>query len=401
MTTSVRRFPAAALVAFLAISVAPLTMNAADTSAPSTWLPGLRASEAVSGPDLIGGRLVDRVGRGVPGRLLVLAWPTSEVLSGAHVGGNVKTIPVAKATAGRDGHFTLRVDPRAPIGEFMERDGTVNFTLVGQFGTARDRGTSFAFPRRFERHSQAESRWVDPGWSPMSGPPGRLEVTLSTVRAFEAPRRGLSPQVPSPDDFGCPNFVRATYDQVVTVVGETYPGPNATVKFTYQKSSESTLGVGASATGSYGSFSASGTSSRTSTAMVDYPGKGVKSKFIYESTYQYKKFEVWVPWDFGCMPFDYEARPTAYQGAVLGYNACCAPVADTCSVVAFPSTLTKDSASAITFSNGVKLTGPIGIDLSAKTGFTTTTKAAYTFIRPGRLCGEGVAWPDAYRVVGK
>jgi hypothetical protein len=398
MIAPVRGFAVAALVAGLAIPALP-----SPAEALPAWLPELMASDQVSGPLLIGGRLVDRGGRGVPGRLMVVAWPTSTVLAAAPIGGSVRTVPVAKVIAGPDGHFALRVDPRARMASFMEPDGTVNFSLFGEFG-AGGRRITFAFPRRLERGASAGPRWVEPGSSPRAGAARPRAITLSTTRSFAASTNRTSSAtrvLPSPTDFGCPNFVRATYDQVVTIIGETYPGPNAKVKFTYQKSSESTLGVGASATGANGTFSASGTSSRTSTAMVDYPAKGPNTKFVYESTYQYKKFQVWVLWDFGCIPFDYEVRPTAYQGAVLGYSACCVPVADNCSTVAFPSTLTKDTASAITFTNGVKLTGPIGIDLSAKTGFTTTTKAAYTFVRPGRLCGQGVAWPDAYRVVGK
>lgn len=48
---------------------------------------------------------------------------------------------------------------------------------------------------------------------------------------------------------------------------------------------------------------------------------------------------------------------------------------------------TKESTNAITWSNGAKLSGAIGIDLSSRTGFRTNAKTEYALVTPGRLCG--------------
>ncbi len=64
-------------------------------------------------------------------------------------------------------------------------------------------------------------------------------------------------------------------------------------------------------------------------------------------------------------------------------------------------TLTKDTANAITFSSGLEISGVIGIDLSLKTGFDTSTKIKHVFSSVGQLCGSDATWPDASRIVGK
>lgn len=350
------------------------------------------------------GQLVDRAGHGTAGRLLVLAWPPSDLLAAVRVGHEARTLPVAKGLANANGQFVLRADPKAPIAEFAEANGTLNFTLVAEAavnGDAPGERLSFAFSRRLEGGA-AGGRWSDPNGD--GG--GTADVTLTTAGSFGSLKAMDEPLVPAPanKDGGCPNYVRATYDQRPVIIGETYNGPNNNARFFYEASSESTLGVGASASGASGSYRASGTSTRSNTSKIDFPKKYTNVAYIYKTSYQYKKFEIWVLWpEMGCIKWNYEARPTAFQGAAGGYVACCKPAADQCSnITQIGAVLWKETASAVTFSNGVTISGFIGIDLSSKTGWTTKTKVGYDFVRAGKLCGsDGTAWPDAARVVGK
>lgn len=97
-----------------------------------------------------------------------------------------------------------------------------------------------------------------------------------------------------------------------------------------------------------------------------------------------------------------QVRPYRWDGGALSYAAASAPSAPNCSpVLAVPATLTKDTANAITFSNGLQISGVIGIDLSLKTRFNTSTKIKHVFSSVGQLCGSDSTWPSASRVVGK
>jgi hypothetical protein len=53
------------------------------------------------------------------------------------------------------------------------------------------------------------------------------------------------------------------------------------------------------------------------------------------------------------------------------------------------TTFTKDRTKAITWTNGASLAGAIGIDLSARTGYSTDAEVIFTFSRDRRLCGTG------------
>ncbi len=398
MTTRLRRFVVALMAVATAISVVPVSTAVAGRDA-AKWLPGIQASGGIKGPALISGRLSDASGAGVTARVSAVAWPKSSALSALDAGDGVGTSPVAKAIAGHDGRFVLRVDPKVAMGRFMEPDGTVNFTLNAE----RDgRRTSFAFPRRL--HPDL-ARWVDPQWTAGSGQPAVRDITLSLdgPNTFTLQRVSRATSARPDSQWPCQDSVAATYNQVIVIVGETYPGPNATADFQYLNGSSSELGVAFSANAGGGGFKASGTASSSSTSTIDWPTQPANSKTVYQTTFQYKKFGIYYWSDFdGCYFVGYEVRPTAFQGAVRSYAAASAPTANNCSrVSSVPATLTKQTANAITFSNGVSISGYIGIDLSAKTGFNSSTKIVHRFTRVGWLCGSNAAWPDAARVVGK
>jgi hypothetical protein len=393
------------LACVLATLVVPGPGVAAAENAQTSWLPGVRASEVIDGPVLAAGRLLGPKGLATSGRVMAVAWPRMSVLAAAKNGDSVKTATVGKATAGPDGHFVLRVDPRAPIGEFMESDGTVNFDV---YAFAGDTSTVTSFGRRFE--PSVKDAWVDPNWQPAFARSRPREFTMALSRAnggnastTTSPAEPTAPPPPANKDFGCPNTVVDTYNQVTTVIGEVYPGPHATADFQYLQQSKSTLGIGVSGTGTQGSFTVNGEVSITSTGTIDYATQGHNAPRIWETSFQYKLFHVQTFTEFGCIYWDYESRPTAWQGAALGYTPCCLPTTNNCSIVQiFPGqtvTLTKKTAKAVTFSDSVKLGSIIGINLSGSTGFDTSTKIAYKFnVAGGLLCGEGVAWPDAARI---
>jgi hypothetical protein len=47
----------------------------------------------------------------------------------------------------------------------------------------------------------------------------------------------------------------------------------------------------------------------------------------------------------------------------------------------------RERSAAITWSNGVDTNGPIGIDLSIQTGYSSSATATFKFSKDSRLCG--------------
>jgi hypothetical protein len=151
--------------------------------------------------------------------------------------------------------------------------------------------------------------------------------------------------------------VKQTYDNTWVAVGETYPGPSARAKFTYEATSTSTVGVGYSISGAAGSYTQSGTSTVSSTTRIGWPDRLPNTKWMHRTTYQYKKFEIK---DGGyCTDRWYQVRATAYQGGVNSYQIVGPPSATYCSPIGGPVVIDKDGGHAITWTNGVTLGPPI------------------------------------------
>jgi len=390
-------FGAAALAAALATSSVVSGVTAVEPPA-AAWLADITESSELAGPILARGVLVDASGRPASGRVSVVAWPPPEIMATIEVGDTVKTPTVAKATVGSDGTFALRVDPAVPLTKFMMADGAVNFELLGE--TAKG-WTFFSFPRTLE--SSPKSAWVDaqgPDLPGESAPPEVLEVTLQPGPTELRP----SSSAPAPlraSDKACANTVVATYNGRVGIVGEVYSGPHSTADFRYSSGSSSTLGVGFSVTGQSGTFSASGTSGISSVNTIDYPTQAANKKTVFQSTFGYQKIHMKMPGTTGCVDQGYRVRPYQWQGAMLSYAAATAPTANYCSAAQAGGAVTKDTGTAITFTNGLAIAGVIGIDLSTRTGFNTNAKIKHVFASAGQLCGSNNYWPDAARIVGK
>jgi hypothetical protein len=391
-----QRISAVLCIVVIATSTAHAAPDATSAAGAADWLPGIRDSRDLSGPVLVQGRLVDARGRGISGRVTAVAWPPMNVLHALRDGDQVNTVAVGKTQAGPDGTFTIRVDPAIPIAQFREPNGTINFDLRGMGGS---HAAVVSFARRLDQSGQ--KTWVAPEWSAASGPARTLGITLGARTAISE-----LPTAPEPASankiFPCPDIVRATYNQIWDSVGEVYTGPHATGDFEYINGASSSLGIGFSVSGEFGSFEQSGTASASSTATINYATQAANKRTVFRTTFQYKKFEVWALAGQACFKLGYQVRPTAFQGGIASYTAASTPAASHCSnVLAVPVTLTKQTANAITFTNGLKIGSTIGIDLSTKTGFNASSKIAFRFTSVGKLCGSNAAWPDAARVVGK
>jgi len=169
-------------------------------------------------------------------------------------------------------------------------------------------------------------------------------------------------------------------------VGEGYTTTGVSAKLTYASGSSSTLGVGFSSSGSVGSFTASGSTTVSSSATIGMsPISSVAGRY-WKTQFVYSKF------GYACGGAStysaYEVRATSFAGGAQNISVTAVPSVPYCTPMPANTTFTKSSTNASTFSGGAALAKDIGINLSARTGFTTTTKITYTFSAAHKLCGS-------------
>lgn len=360
---------------FLATSVASTPANSST-----------RAGDL--GSSVIRGQLLDADGAPTSGRLALIAWPRMDVLAAGTTGDSVKTAMVATGTSSGDGRFALRIDPSKPLREFMEADGTVNFTLIGRSDSG---GTTRALARRLT----SLGIWA----APADASDAAGSVTLRIGRLVGPPANSLP--VPARTDRWCYSIERATYDNQTVGLNEVYTGPSASGQYQYTSSASSDLGVGFSVNGNYGSFSQSGTASASSAYTITYPNWGADSSYYHLTTWQYKNYEVYFYDGVQCGFAGYEVRPSAFQGSGMYYGLGTPPTADYCASYSPNIGVEKVTSATQTWSNGVDLQGVLGVSLSSKTGWFSQSKISFYFSQSGRLCGTDAYPPDASRVVGK
>jgi hypothetical protein len=184
----------------------------------------------------------------------------------------------------------------------------------------------------------------------------------------------------------CATFQRDYGPKLVTVgqlTSTTSSGFNA--RLTYAAGSSSSLGIGYSGSASYGTFSQSGTASTSNTATIGFPALTGPGSVSYRTNFTYGLY-----YGTGCSPrniFYYEARPTSFAGGATT-SATSAPSFPYCTRYAAGSSYTKSSTSATTQTLGVSISGQLGVNLSSKTGYTTTTTISISFTSTKNLCGS-------------
>jgi hypothetical protein len=150
------------------------------------------------------------------------------------------------------------------------------------------------------------------------------------------------------------------------------------MNFTYGNGQNSSLGVAVSSSGSYGSWSGSGTYSISSTSSESFPAFSGATSHRYRTEFVYEKYLV------ECDGFQTQPKSFAGGATTTGTSP---PSAGYCVVQAAGSTFRKSSSSAYTFSGGVGITSAIGINLSAHTGYNASAELTYHFTQRRDLCG--------------
>ncbi len=377
----------------LCLSLIQPAAAAPSGSLDDQWLPNIAGSASLSTPVLASGKLTTADGQVFPKGATVelVAYPSAEVVDAMIVGDSIQVTPVAKAIVGDGGQFEIRLPDGADFARYASDVGNVDLEVRAVSGTYYA-AYSFSAPssglRAFGLDNTAVAA-ARAGTAAELAPATGLSIQSLPANTAVASLAASTAGPLNKTDV-CGETLVADYGSQAVVVGGTYTGGSKrTGAFTYQSGSSSSLGVGLSTSGKKGSYSVSGTNSRSSTSTVSFAaGTGGRT---YKTYFKYGKYSQWCypVYDPGAKSvYAYKVHASSFAGG-SAISAASVPSASKCVPLATGSSYSKSTTSASTFASGASVSGLIGIDLSSKTGFTTTSKVKYTntYGSSRNLCG--------------
>ncbi|MEJ1092252.1 hypothetical protein [Microbacterium istanbulense] len=302
----------------------------------------------------------------------ISAWPSNEVLAALNEGDPVPMTPVGVGTTGRDGRFSVPVDT-ALAARKVQADGAVNYQAL-VYGPDGSLISDHSFAQA-ENQLQAGVRSID------------IEASVSSQEfkaQAAAAKRSSSPSIAAavlacgPIDGG----VAGNYWVQVGRVGSSATS-GFSASFSYSSSQSSTLGVAVKTPS--GSWGASGSVSvnRASSTSTTWPALTGSGGRAFKTQFQYKIIKT------VCTGVGEQSRSLRAVAHVGGTSTSTASVsASYCTSYVSGSTFTRSSSTAQTISGGADVSAYVGFDLSAKTGYSTTSKVTIKFTAAKSLCGS-------------
>jgi len=285
-----------------------------------------------------------------------VAWPKGKFRKGQKVPLRV----IGKATSGSAGSYSIHPTVTLPR-------GLHNLEVLAR---SRSAAGAFSFARTVAGKALVA----------VDGSASTKPVTAN-IRMLAVPKSAL-PAVPrgGPGPFCKPSSTKLKeFGNTWVDVGGLYSlMVDGKMQEKYTAGSDTTLGVGISVPGSFGSFSAEGTFTQSSSGTEPFPT--VVGKVVNEQTpYTYGEYAL-----CGIV----QVQPEIW---VIGNRTVKAtsPLVDKCSTHLRPGqTYTRKSGTAGTFTAGVDLKKEIGISLSAQSGYNKDVSIKYTLPSGGFLCGN-------------
>ncbi|KPU46375.1 hypothetical protein OXPF_00170 [Oxobacter pfennigii] len=313
------------------------------------------------------------------------AWPSSDELEKLKEGDSFTRTPIGKTVSDKDGSYVLRIDPKADIEKSWSKFGSLDCEIV----TLTDTGinsTSFSIMKADKEENKDKTKIIYP-----------IDTAYADKFNGEV-YNGIYADItlvprPPKDSFQSNDMAPAYSESLEEIypvaqwvnVGNILIGNSGyTEKFTFESGASCTIGVGFSLSGSYGSFSPSGTISRNSTSAVGFPLYSAPTARFMDTQF---KFARWV-----CFPGDgtwyYLVRAHQFAGGAQTSRETTIPTGGIKSSYAAGSSYIKQTNTATTWSNGARLNALIGIDLSSRCGYSSTSKLEFHFNSTGYLYGE-------------
>ena len=433
----------------LAVSViaVPISASAADPAVTSAITGHIEGSDGTA------------FAAGTP--VVVWSTPSQDSLAAAKVGDSFVNTPIASGVVESGGAFSVPIDDVTSLSQFASKDGLLNLEVRAADDTDV---APFALSRKIVT-VDGKAALVDPGDLSNSKATTATTAQVAaankptTIAATKAPKSvarktarvmavasdelPVDPQDPSQDPTdgsggapldpsqetpeptsgtggpgtvgGGPDSPSSTqvcgedymqdFGSRKVIVGSSYANAGSTTgTFTYSSGASSSIGVGYSVTGSKGSYSQSGTSSSSSNGSV---GFGTRSGgYSYATYFKFGKYGSYC-YQVGSKKnvdsyYAYKVRPSSYAGGGT-VNSSTTPSATKCTDFSGGgTTITRNSSGANTWSSGASLDAVIGINLSSKTGYTSTAKLSYKNNgSKKKICGTNDYFANSQRSVTK
>lgn len=317
-----------------------------------------------------------------------MAWPASVREGTFDDSAPFEMLPMAKTLTLADGSFSLGVGvPQSISDDAVAADGLTDIEVVTVVGHETSITTMTV---DLNSTTSAELAHDSEAVASEAGSP---EAAALTEDSDDDDTHRLVPM--GHLNGRCPGGpgLKTTYPDRWVHVGSIHLGANGKrMKFTFNEGSKSTLGTAVSLTGVKGTWSASGSvtqsTTQATTGSVSWPwyeGKG--TNYWLDTAYSYGRFCVEYSDSMHGTGHYYKARSIRHEGGTRNRSTT-KPTANYCTKYLSPGSGGKvKKYSATTWTDGAKLEGPLGINLSSRTGYSSANKIKFTFRKPGRLCG--------------
>lgn len=379
------RMAASAAVAGCAVLI-PTVATAASEDVPPE---GIGAPTLQFEPSPVHGTVLDQNGSpAADADVVLIVWPTDAELAALTPGDPVAVQRVGLTQTDKHGRYSLVPDYETLSASLGGRPGARNVEVVASTAdSVAPYSTTMYFDpaaKTIYQVSGGPSATLASG-SATTAEPIDLQLQTADATSIGAVAEAETPTVAAAPTVPCMTY-QADYGPRWVRVGQLYSTATSgfSASFAYSTSATSSLGVGYSLTGAYGSFSQSGTTSNSSTASVGFGALNTSGGRGYSTQFRYGRY-----YGTGCSPsnvFYYQARSTGFVSGASTASLT-VPSAGYCTSYGAGSSFTKSTTNAVTWSDGVNITSVIGVNLSAKTGYSTTAKASFSFSSARRLCG--------------
>ena len=363
-----------------------LTVAAVAALASSSLLPPSQGADASTAdpsvPSVLTGRALAANGTPSSGaQVLLYAWPRNASLDALPDSAPVDMPVITRATTDETGRYRLTLPSASALAPYTASNGAVNLEVV-----THDGADSAAVSAT--RQVRAPQTGVDPVSDTWRG-----ATSVRPLHLFPADRRVAGPTFTSRTmnamADSCSTFKVKDYGPRWALVGAAYSNVDGvTTSFGYTKGASSQLGVAASASGKYGSFSASGTNSVSSSGAVDFPSLSGAGRRSYYTKFDFAKFKMECVYEGGGVMDRYTYRATKWIGGAKVGTPGSTPTATKCVYYAAGSGFTKSNTHAVTWSKGAQVGGDIGMSLSSQTGYESDAQVHFGFHRGRHLCGK-------------
>ena len=283
---------------------------------------------------------------------------------------------MGQAESRASGGFVLRVSSQSALQASVGPSGIVNLEL---FAASAAGSGSFSFPRRVVS-AGGDVRLASPASR------GRTGTGPEVVTMHVAGRSGAVAAT-GPRGNNCMpavTFIR-NLSKTLGTVGSTYMRySGVTAYFTYGQGQSTTLGVGASQSGSFGSWSGGGTYTWTTSNSQGFPSVSGPNAVLDQTWFIPGKFLV--SWNLSyCGKSYYQVQVNGWAGGT-NLAGTSIPDATHCVQELAGSHPEIDKSASATFSAGWDISA-IGFTGSAQTGWDSQNTQKYYFGSYGHLCG--------------